>query len=761
MRLLSAAAGAVFLAALSLYQPPIARTGAPTPLQAAPAAASLPAWTTYHGNNARTGNDTTEGVVVGVSPLWNTATTPVPTTLDGQVYATPLIYNGSVYVATENNTIYAFNTADGALQWSVHMGAPMLASGLPCGNISPYVGVTSTPVIDPSAAGGHGMLFMVGMTKEPHYRIWGVDLVTHLVPISKVVDAGDILVQGQRGALALSKGLIYIPYGGRAGDCIDHSTNPPTPYLGIVQAVRASDGVALYGWHPSQTILSGIWAPGGMSIDASGNVYVSTGNGSGPGTESVFKLSPTLKVMNQWRAFNHQFLDDTDQDVSSIIPSLVGGGKVFQNGKFGHSFLLSPSLGQITPNPGLDNCGGLTSSASFGATAYAAPFIYVPCANGLYAVKQTSSGISVMWHVLSTFAGPPIVAGGNVWTMSAGNLYGFNATTGAPLTPVSVGAFSRFQTPASGGGLIFTAGTSFLKAFKLDHGCTAATLAAIPTSPQLVGTQIDFSSTASGPKCSSPVFAYWLQYPSGKWVLKRQFSSTETWTWNTAGYPLGDYTIHVWANQSGDPTATWESYGTMSYTLTGCTSASLTPNPASPLPRGGQVQFTATSGGCTNPLYQFWLKYPSGTWVMKQAFGASDTWNWDTAAYPTGSYTVHVWANQSGGDLSTWQAYGPAAYTLTVPPKCAIASVNGATVPAGSTVPLTATSTVCPNPRYEFWVQYPNMVWHLVRGWGGDTFNWNTTGLTPGTYTVHAWANQAGDSTATWEAYGSSTVTLN
>jgi hypothetical protein len=290
--------------------------------------------------------------------------------------------------------------------------------------------------------------------------------------------------------------------------------------------------------------------------------------------------------------------------------------------------------------------------------------------------------------------------------------------------------------------------------------CASASLSADVASPQPVGTKVTFDTGSTG--CSAPAYEYWLQYPSGVWVLKRGFSSASSWVWDTTGYPLGTYTIHVWANQSGESSATWESYGTMTYTLTGCTSAGLSASPPSPLPRGGQVLFTATSGGCPSPLYEYWLQDPSGTWVMKRAFSSDATWTWDTAAYSAGNYTVHVWVDQSGGNLKTWQVYGSAAYSLTVPPRCATASVLPAnpSVPAGTSVSLTATSTGCPNPKYEFWIQYPNGTWYLKRGWGGDTFNWSTTGLARGSYNVHVWANQAGDSTKTWEAYGSDTVTL-
>ena len=48
------------------------------------------------------------------------------------MYAQPLVVGTSVYVATENNTVYAFNTDSGAQVWSQHLASPVV-SGLPCG----------------------------------------------------------------------------------------------------------------------------------------------------------------------------------------------------------------------------------------------------------------------------------------------------------------------------------------------------------------------------------------------------------------------------------------------------------------------------------------------------------------------------------------------------------------------------------------------------------------------------------------------------
>jgi hypothetical protein len=146
--------------------------------------------------------------------------------------------------------------------------------------------------------------------------------------------------------------------------------------------------------------------------------------------------------------------------------------------------------------------------------------------------------------------------------------------------------------------------------------------------------------------------------------MQRSFSTDPTWSWSTAGLAPGAYSVHVWANQSGDSTASWEANGSSSITLTGCTAAMISPA-AGTGPVGTPVTFTASSSGCPNPIYEFWLQDTSGGWTMVQTFGAGTTWQWSTVNLPKGTYNVHVWANQQGADTSTWEIYGSATFTLT------------------------------------------------------------------------------------------------
>ncbi|HKW59009.1 MAG TPA: glycoside hydrolase family 18 protein [Candidatus Dormibacteraeota bacterium] len=290
-------------------------------------------------------------------------------------------------------------------------------------------------------------------------------------------------------------------------------------------------------------------------------------------------------------------------------------------------------------------------------------------------------------------------------------------------------------------------------------GCIGAALTTAPSSPEPPGAVMHLTATASG--CTSPTYEFWVQYPNGTWSMRRSWGGP-TWDWNTAGLPLGDYTVHVWANQSGDPLGTYESFGELTFrlaTLPPCSSATASPTTATQV-IGTKVTFTATSTGCGTPQYAYWVQDPSGKWSLARPFTLDPAWSMDSSMLAAGTYTVHVWANQYGDQTAAWEAYGSATVTFS---GCSSATLSPAATASspGPVVTLAAGSTGCASPLYEFWVQYPNGVWYLKQGWStSTTFDLATSGLSLGKYTVHVWANQPGGSMASWQAYGSATVLL-
>ncbi len=113
-----------------------------------------------------------------------------------------------------------------------------------------------------------------------------------------------------------------------------------------------------------------------------------------------------------------------------------------------------------------------------------------------------------------------------------------------------------------------------------------------------------------------------------------------------------------------------------------------------------------------------------------------------------------------GGSPSTAANWVTQISDVTV--GCQSVSV-GASYPGNGIVQFTASgASGCANPQYEFWLKAPGGSWKIMQPFSaGSTWNWNTTGYGPGTYTVVLWANQAGDSPLSSEGYASTTWVLN
>ncbi len=420
-------------------------------------------WPTYHHSADRSGNAASGSTFSDVQPSWTTGG------LDGAVYAEPLYVGGRVIVATENNTLYAIDSSSGGPIWQTHLAEPVQASSLPCGNIRPTVGITGTPTADPAA----GLLYAVAMVQPAQYEMYAVDLGSGSVvwhrPIDSVMDPA---AAGQRGALALEQGQVYIPIGGRFGDCGN--------YHGQIVAASASDPNAPLMTYTTPARRAGMWAPGGVAIGNDGTLYAATGNGDASGpegrTEAVEALSPTLTEVDSWQPGDWAALDRSDTDVGSVPPALLQDqGLIFQTGKNGKGYLLR--IG------GLGGVGGEAFSGSvpagcggvFGATAYASPLLYLPCGGKVVALNVSNDppSFSLAWQGPGESGQPtvgaPIVAAGAVWDVDlAGRVLALDASTGTQRFAGKLpGQPNKFAGLAYGGGQVYIATPDGVAAFQL------------------------------------------------------------------------------------------------------------------------------------------------------------------------------------------------------------------------------------------------------------------------------------------------------
>jgi hypothetical protein len=290
----------------------------------APGTGKADSWTVYHGDGAGTGVAAFVRRVEVSSRAW---TSP---TLDGQIYSEPLVFGRRVYVATENNTVYGLSAATGSVKWSVHLGKPVPASSLPCGNIAPTVGITGTPVIDPVRR----EIFVVAdvlRKNGPAHILFGLSTSSGKREMSQRVDppGQDPTTILQRTALTLSAGQVVFGFGGNYGDCGSYRGR-------LVAAPETGGNPRIFTVDAAPDSSKGaIWMGGAApAVDGHGNLWVSTGNSTihAAGhaydhSDGVLELSPTLRLLQFFAPVS--WPQDNANDIDkSTEPVLLGDSQV-------------------------------------------------------------------------------------------------------------------------------------------------------------------------------------------------------------------------------------------------------------------------------------------------------------------------------------------------------------------------------------------------------------------------------------------------
>ena len=309
----------------------------------------------------------------------------------GHIFAEPTIVNGTLIVANENNNVYGLDPVSGAIKWRRSVGPAWPGSTIGCNDLTPTVGITSSPVYDPAT----DALYFTDKTPDPDnaHPSWfmhAVDPATGAekpgFPVkiqgSPTNDPGNTFnseYQMQRPGLLLLDGVVYAGFG-------DHcALNPPSGpgYRGYVVGVDTKSASISTMWtssmETSDGIGAGIWASGGgLMSDGDGDILLTTGNGDapafGPGNDpsqtlgdSVIRLhvnvDKSLTAVDFFSPANADVLGPTDADLGSGSPTGLPDGffgpgskvrrTLVQQGKDGRLFLLDR-----------DNLGGRTADDS-------------------------------------------------------------------------------------------------------------------------------------------------------------------------------------------------------------------------------------------------------------------------------------------------------------------------------------------------------------------------------------------------------------
>ncbi|MCW2935925.1 MAG: Pyrrolo-quinoline quinone, partial [Actinomycetia bacterium] len=220
-----------------------------------------------------------------------------------------------------------------------------------------------------------------------------------------------------------------------------------------------------------------IWMGGGApAVDANGDLWVATGPGvytakHAPGaydySDAVLEISPSLQLVQFFAPANWEANNSDDLDMTTE-PVLLPDGQVILAGKSQVIYLLNGShLGGIGTQQA--ELSPVCSTNIDGGSAHIGMIAYLPCTSGVIAVKATESPARL--HLLWTApvaGGPPIVAGGLVWTISqSGHLYGLDPATGEVRQQAAVGTpANHFPTPGIGAGLMLVTSAQNVVAFR-------------------------------------------------------------------------------------------------------------------------------------------------------------------------------------------------------------------------------------------------------------------------------------------------------
>jgi uncharacterized protein (TIGR03437 family) len=493
---------------------------------------------TYQYDNTRAGANLSETVLTTSNVNSTQFGKLFSYAVDGAVYGQPLYLpnvsipkkgvHNTVYVVTEHDSVYAFDAdtnagTNSAPLWQVSfLNAGAGATTVPyedafgCGQITPEIGITSTPVID----SGSGTIYVVAMTKEMSggaasyvHRLHALDVtsgaerqgspVVIQASVPGTGEGGSTIVFSarsykQRPGLLLLNGVVYTAWSSHCDAGTYHGW-----LIGYDE--HSLQQVSVFNNTPNGNEAS-FWAGGAApAADANGNIYLVGGNGSfdyaskGPDLgESYIKLSTAggLAVADWFTPFNYADLNSKDADVGSagvaLLPDEAGSTQhphlMVGAGKEGRIYLLDrDNLGKLQSGSDsqiVQSMAGLIGGL-FGNPAYYHGTIYF-CGNSdalkafpisgaqmaAHPSSQTTSGLSFPGCVPSISANG--TSNGIVWILeAAGVLHAFDALNlGHELydsnqnkSRDALGSYVKFTVPTIVNGKVYAATQSSLAVY--------------------------------------------------------------------------------------------------------------------------------------------------------------------------------------------------------------------------------------------------------------------------------------------------------
>ena len=461
--------------------------------------------------------------------------------VDGRVDAQPLYLSAlsaagatfnTVFVATEHDSVYAFDSDSGAILWHVSLlgKGEMPSDDRGCSQVTPEIGITSTPVID-RTAGAHGTIYVVAMSIDSgsnyHQRLHALDVATGAELLNGPVDISasfpatgtatssfDPKAYEERAALLLSNGTIYTswtshcdiaPYGGWI---ITYAQTSLARNGALNVAANSSAGPAIW------------MAGGGPAVDASGNIYLLTANGAFETTldakgfpnsqdygNSFLKISNAgagLNVLDYFTMSNEVAESNGDQDLGSggemLLPDTMDSTNTVRHlmvgaGKDGNIYVVDrDAMGKFSANSNnnYQTLSGVLPGGIWSTPAYFNGTVYYSDVSGTlkaFPISSAKLGSTPQSQSATQFTYPgtaPSVsangsANGIVWAHEntgtavlhaydaanlAHELYNSNL---AAANRDHFGAGNKYITPTVADGKVFVGTTNAVAVFGLLH----------------------------------------------------------------------------------------------------------------------------------------------------------------------------------------------------------------------------------------------------------------------------------------------------
>ncbi len=496
--------------------------------------------TTYHNDIARTGQNTTETGLTQSNVNSTTFGLLRNLAVDGAVDAEPLylsqlsiagVTHNVVFIVTEHDSAYAFDADSGAQLWKVSLlgSGETSSDDRGCGQVSPEIGITSTPVIDRSA-GAHGILYAVAMSKNGStyfQRLHALDITT-----GAELEGGPVTVQatypgtganssgGQvvfdpkqykdRAALLLLNGVVYTSW---ASHC---DFSPYTTWImGYNQTTLAQTSILDLTPNGNE---GSIWqSGGGLAADAQQNIYALIANGTfdttldangfpnkqdyGNGFVKVSTTGGNLKVADYFNMSNTVNESGGDVDLGSggamVLPDLSYGTAGTLNlavgaGKDGNLYVVNRNnMGKFskTANNVYQELPGAVPNGVWGVPAYFNNTVYYcdvnatlksfSIANGKLSTTPVQTGASFNYPGVLPSVSANGTSNGIVWAIeNTGNavLHAFAAndltqeiynSNQAAGGRDHFGSGNKFITPMIADGKVFAATTNSVAVFGL------------------------------------------------------------------------------------------------------------------------------------------------------------------------------------------------------------------------------------------------------------------------------------------------------